>query len=72
MQLSVVLTQAAIWLREEPEVMLSTNVRSLSRSAKARLSERAPLAANVPEPGTVAVDSGDAHACVPLMWTGPE
>ena len=46
MQLSAVSTPAAIWLWHWPVVMLSMKVRSLSRSAKARLSRKAPLAAN--------------------------
>src|SRR5438067_10080691 len=72
MQLSAVSTPAAIWLCTGPDVMLSTKLRSLSRSAYFRLSRKAPLAANFPSPGTLDVDSCHSHAWAPVIWTGPE
>ena len=63
MQLRAVSTPAAIWLWELPEPMLPMNVRSLSRSANSRLSLKAPLAANFPEP--VAVYRGPYEYSVP-------
>jgi hypothetical protein len=47
MQLRAVCTPSAAWLWNLPEVMLSMKLRSFSRSAKARLSLKAPLAAKV-------------------------
>ena len=72
MQLSAVSTPAATWLWQLPEVMLSMKVRSLSRSANSRLSLKAPLAANLPEPGADAAESVQAQAFLPVMATGPE
>ena len=48
MQLWAVSTPAAIWLCGLPAVMLSMKLRSFSRSARARLSPKLPLAAKVP------------------------
>src|ERR1700677_4221160 len=72
MQLKAVSTPAAIWLCLGPTVMLSMKLRSFSRSAKARLSLKLPLAANLPEPGVVLMDSAHAQACLPRICTGPE
>ena len=71
MQLRAVSTPAAIWLWQWPLVMLAMKVRSLSRSAKARLSAKAPLAANFA--GVVGLCASDqAQGWAPVMATAPE
>ena len=65
MQLSAVSTPAAIWLCTGPVTMLSMKVRSLSRSAKARLSSKAPLAENLPDEAEVAAAPCQDHLFAP-------
>ena len=66
------LTPAAIWLWHPPEVMLSMKVRSLSRSAKARLSSKLPLAANLAGAAVVFIESFQTQGCAPVTSTAPE
>src|SRR6185503_15225708 len=71
MQLRAVSTPAAIWLCFGPATMLSMKVFSFSRSAYFRLSLKAPLAANCPEPVVVPSDSFHDQALGPVTATGP-